>query len=50
MYLSIFMVNVEVPYVIGVLVGDLQTMRMTDLLRLKSCIHVLDGDHSFRAF
>lgn len=49
-YLRALVINVEVPGVIFVLVGDLQPMRMTDLLRLKCGVQVLDGDYSFRAF
>lgn len=44
------MINVEVPGVIPVLVGDLQSVRMADLLWLKGGIQVLDGYYSFGAF
>lgn len=44
------MIHVEVPGVIPVLVGDLQSVRMTDLLWLKGGVQVLDGYYSFGAF
>lgn len=44
------MINIEVPGVIVVLVGELQPMRMTNLLWLKGGVQVFDGDYSFGAF
>lgn len=44
------MVDIKVPGVIVVLVGDLQPMRMTNLLRLKGGIQVLDRDYRFWTF
>lgn len=44
------MVDVDVPGMIPFLVGELQTVRMTNLLWLEVGIQVFDGDYSFRAF
>lgn len=44
------MIDIEAPGVIISLVGDLQPMRMTNLLWLKGGIEVLNGDYSFWAF
>lgn len=41
------MINKQIPYTFVVHVGDLQTVRMTDLLWLEYCIQVLHGDDSF---
>lgn len=49
-HLRTLVINIEVPCVIVVLVGDLQTVRMTNLLWLKGSIQVLYRDYSFRAF
>lgn len=44
------MINVEVPGVIILLVGELQPVRMTNLLWLKGGVQVFDGDYSLWAF
>lgn len=49
-HLRTLVINIEVSGVIGILVGDLQPVRMTNLLWLKGGVQVLDGDYSFRAF
>lgn len=49
-HLRTLMINVEVPGVIAVLVGELQPMRMTNLFWLKGGVQVLDGYYSFGAF
>lgn len=49
-HLRTFVINVEVPGVIVLLVGELQPMRMTNLLGLKGGVQVFDGNYSFGAF
>lgn len=44
------MVNVEVPGGSIVMEGDLQPVRMSDLLRLEHGVELLNEDDSFRAF
>lgn len=46
-HLSILMVNKQVPCTLIFLVGNLQTMSMTNLLWLKFCIQVLHADDRF---
>lgn len=49
-HLRTLVINIEAPGVIVILVGELQPVRMTNLLWLKGGIQVLDRDYSFRAF
>lgn len=44
------MVDIEVPGGSVVLEGDLQPVRMSDLLRLEHGVEVPDGDDRFRTF
>ena len=43
-HLRTLVIDIEVPGVIVVFVGDLQPIGMTNLLWLESGIYVLDGD------
>lgn len=49
-HLRTLVIDIEVPGVSALLVADLQPLRMTDLLRLKSGVEVPDGDYGFWAF
>lgn len=49
-HLLTFVIDIEASGVILILVGDLQSVRMTNLVRLKGGVEVLNGDYKFRAF
>lgn len=46
-HLSILMVDKQIPHMFVLHEGDLQTMHVTDLLRLENCIQFLHGDDRF---
>lgn len=49
-HLTALVVNIEVPGGPIVLEGELQPVRMSDLLRLEHGVEVLNGDDRFRTF
>lgn len=46
-HVSVLVINKEIPHLFAMQVGDLQTVRVADLLRLEHCVQVLHGDDSF---
>lgn len=46
-HLSFFVINKQIPCAFAVGEGDLQTVSVVDLLRLKDCVKILHGDYGF---